>query len=83
MKTIVYYSGKIETKGRECFVGNQKVDCPQTDKSFTTAGDKLDLLPQISSLERRSDPILFMILLVIIIFFLSRLYLKLKFLAKP
>ena len=82
MKTIVYYSGKIETKGRECFVGNQKVDCPQTDKSFTTAGDKLDLLPQISSLERRSDPILFMILLVIIIFFFISALFKIKIFGK-
>ena len=82
MKTIVYYSGKIETKGRECFVGNQKVDCPQTGKSFTTADDKLDLLPQISSLERRSDPIFFMILLVIIIFFFISALFKIKIFGK-
>src|SRR3989344_3490168 len=69
MKTIAYYSGKIETKNRECFVGNQKVDCPQTGKAFTTAGDKLDLLPQIPSLEKRSDPVVFIILLAIIVFF--------------
>lgn len=69
MKTIAYYSGKIETKNRECLVGNQKVDCPQTGKAFTTGGDKLDLLPQIPSLEKRSDPIFFTILLTIIVFF--------------
>ncbi|OGK25443.1 hypothetical protein A3A46_00690 [Candidatus Roizmanbacteria bacterium RIFCSPLOWO2_01_FULL_37_13] len=69
MKTVAYYSGKIETKNRECFVGNQKVDCPQTGKAFTTAGDKLDLLPQIPSLEKRSDPVVFIILLAIIVFF--------------
>ena len=69
MKTVDYYSGKIETKNRECFVGNQKVDCPQTGKAFTTAGDKLDLLPQIPSLEKRSDPVVFIILLAIIVFF--------------
>ncbi len=69
MKTIAYVSGKIETKGRECFVGNQKVDCPQSGKAFTTTGDKLDLLPQIPFLEKRSDPIFFVIILVIIIFF--------------
>ena len=69
MKAIAYYSGKIETRNRECFVGNQKVDCPQGNKAFTSAGDKLDLLPQIPSLERRSDPIFFIILLAIIIFF--------------
>ena len=69
MKTIAYISGKIETKNRECFIGDQKVDCPQTDKAFTTSGDKLNLLPQIPSLEKRSDPIFFVILLAIIIFF--------------
>ena len=69
MKTVAYYSGKIETKNRECFVGNQKVDCPQTGKAFTTAGDKLDLLPQIPSLEKRSNPVVFIILLAIIVFF--------------
>ena len=82
MKTIAYYSGKIETKGRECFVGNQKVDCPQTGKAFTTMGDKLDLLPQISSLERRSDPVFFTILLVIIIFFSVLAVFKIKIFGK-
>ena len=69
MKAIAYYSGKIETRGRECFVGNQKVDCPQSNKAVTSTGDKLDLLPQILPLEGRSDPIFFIILLAIIIFF--------------
>jgi len=82
MKTIVYYSGKIETKGRECFVGNQKVDCPQTGKSFTTAGDKLDLLPQIPSLEKRSDPVFFTIFLVIIIFFSVLAIFRIKIFGK-
>ena len=82
MKTIAYYSGKIETKNRECFVGNQKVDCPQTGKAFTTAGDKLDLLPQIPSLEKRSDPIFFIILLVIIIFFSVLAIFRIKIFGK-
>ncbi len=82
MKTIAYYSGKIETKGRECFVGNQKVDCPQTGKAFTTAGDKLNLLPQIPSLEKRSDPIFFIILLTIIIFFSVLAVFRIKIFGK-
>ena len=82
MKTITYYSGKIETKNRECFVGNQKVDCPQTGKSFTIAGDKLNLLPQIPVLEKRSDPIFFTILLVIIIFFSVLVVFKIKIFGK-
>jgi len=69
MKSLVYISGKIGTKNRECFVGDQKVDCPQTGRTLTTVGDKLNLLPQIPSLEKRSDPIFFTILLSIIVFF--------------
>jgi hypothetical protein len=69
MEAIAYYSGKIETKNRECFIGDQKVDCPQSGRALTVSGDKLDLLPQISSLEKRSDPIFFVILLTVIILF--------------
>ena len=82
MKTITYYSGKIETKNRECFVGNQKVDCPQTGKVFTTSGDKLDLLPQISFLERRSDLVFFIILFVIVISFSILTIFKIKIFGK-
>ena len=82
MQTLAYYSGKIETKNRECFVGDQKVDCPQSGKAFTTGGDKLDLLPQIPSLEKRSDPIFFIILLVIIIFFSILAIFKIKIFGK-
>lgn len=67
MKTIAYYSGKIETKNRECLIGDQKVDCPQTGKAFTTTGDKLNLLPQILSLEKRNDTLFFTLLLVVIL----------------
>ena len=82
MKTIADISGKIEMKNRECFVGNQKVDCPQTGKAFTTTGDKLDLLPQIPSLENRSDPIFFIILLAIIVFFSVLAILRIKIFGK-
>lgn len=82
MKTIAYVSGKIEIKNRECFVGDQKVDCPQTSKSFTTTGEKLDLLPQIPSLEKRNDPVFFTIFLVIIIFFSIIAIFKIKIFGK-
>ena len=82
MKTIAYVSGKIETKNRECFIGDQKVDCPQSGKAFTTSGDKLDLLPQIPSLEKRSDPIFFVILLAIIIFFSILAIFRIKIFGK-
>jgi len=82
MKALAYVSGKIETKNRECFVGNQKVDCPQSGKVFTTSGDKLDLLPQISSLEKRGDPVFFVILLTIIIFFSALAIFRIKIFGK-
>ncbi len=82
MRIIAYYSGKIETKNRDCFVGNQKVNCPQSGKAFTTEGDKLNLLPQIPSLEKRSDPVFFIILLAMIIFFSFMTIFKIKIFGK-
>ncbi|MCL4382490.1 MAG: hypothetical protein M1575_03550 [Patescibacteria group bacterium] len=82
MKTIAYVSGKIETRSRECFVGDQKVDCPQSGKAFTTGGDKLDLLPQIPFLEKRGDPIFFTILLATIIFFAALTVFRIKIFGK-
>lgn len=79
---MAYYSGKIENKNRDCFVGNQKVDCPQTGRAFTTMGDKLDLLPQIATLEKRSDPVFFTMLLVIIILFSILATFKIKVFGK-
>ncbi|MBU0999930.1 hypothetical protein KKE78_00840 [Patescibacteria group bacterium] len=82
MKTIVYVSGKIETKNRECFIGDQKVDCPQSGKAFTTGGDKLNLLPQISSLEKRSDAFFSTFLLVVILGFAVLAVFKIKVFGK-
>ncbi|MCJ7740212.1 hypothetical protein MUP32_02750 [Candidatus Microgenomates bacterium] len=82
METIAYISGKIETRNRECFIGDQKVDCPQTGKTFTTTGDKLDILPQIPYLEKRSDPIFFIILLAIITLFSVLAIFKTKIFGK-
>lgn len=67
MKTIAYYSGKIETENRECFVGDQKVDCPGSQtKNYTQAGDKLDILPSYKPLDKRGDLVFTLILLVVI-----------------
>ena len=83
MKTIAYISGKIETKNRECFVGNQKVACPGSQtKSYTQAGDKLDLLPPIPSLEKRSDTVFFTLLLVVILGFAALAVFKIKIFGK-
>ena len=68
MKTIAYYSGKIETKNRECFVGNQKVDCPGSQtKNYTQIGDKLDILPIYKVLDKRGDLVFSLILLIVIL----------------
>ena len=50
--------------------------------TFTTTGDKLNLLPQIPSLENRSDPIFFIILLAIIIFFSVLAIFRIKIFGK-
>ncbi len=50
--------------------------------TFTITGDKLDLLPQILSLEKRSDPIFFAILLAIIIFFAVLAIFRIKIFGK-
>ncbi len=83
MKTIAYYSGKIETKNRECFVGDQKVECPGSQtKQYTQAGDKLDILSPISSLEFRSDPLFFTLLLVTILGFAALAIFRVKIFGK-
>lgn len=83
MKTIADISGKIETKNRECFVGNQKVACPGSQtKNYTQAGDKLDLLPQIPVLEKRSDTLFFTLLLIVFLGFALLAVLKIKIFGK-
>ena len=83
MKTITYYSGKIEIKNRECFVGNKKVACPGSQtKNYAQAGDKLDLLPQIPVLEKRSDTLFFTLLLIVFLGFALLAVLKIKIFGK-
>ena len=81
MKTIAYISGKIEFNKDGCHVGGQKVECPTNGKAFTGT-DKLDLLPRISSLERRSDPLFFTLLLIIILGFAALAVFKIKVFGK-
>jgi len=83
MKTIAYYSGKIETKNRECFVGDQKVDCPgSSTNNLTQTGDKLDLLPSITALDKRDNLAFSIILFVIILSFLLLTTFKIKIFGK-
>jgi len=83
MKTIAYYSGKIETKNRECFVGDQKVDCPgSSTNNLTQTGDKLDLLPSITALDKRDNLAFSIVLFVIILSFLLLTTFKIKIFGK-
>ena len=83
MKIIAYVSGKIEFNKNGCWVGGQKVACPDSQtKRYTQAGDKLDLLPPISSLEFRSDPLFFTFLLFVILLFAGLTIFKIKIFGK-
>lgn len=82
MKTIAYYSGKIETRNRECFIGNQKVKCPQSGKAYTAQGDKLDLLPPITGLDKRDDLVFTSILVLVVLGFALLTIFKIKIFGK-
>ena len=83
MKIIAYYSGKIETKNRECFIGDQKVECPGAkNKNYTQAGDKLDILPSIKTLEKRDDLVFSFVFVLVILGFLLLTILKIKIFGK-
>ena len=83
MKIIAYVSGKIEFNKDGCWVGGQKVACPDSQtKHYTQAGDKLDLLPQIPSLEQRGDTLFFSLLSVIILGFTALAVFKVKIFGK-
>lgn len=76
MKQLVYYSGKIEFNKEGCFVGGQKVDCPQPLASrVTQAGDKLDILPSFNALDKRNGLVFTPIFLTVVLgFFLLAIF---------
>jgi len=51
---------------KDCYIGNQKVDCPETETISNTAIEKLDLLPPNSSLEIRNDLLFGAIVLTVV-----------------
>jgi len=81
MKQLVYYSGKIEFNKDGCYVGGQKVACPISGKAFTGT-DKLNILPAIPYLEKRSDPLFFAFLLIIILIFSGLAVFRVKIFGK-
>ena len=83
MRKVGYYSGKIEFNKEGCFVGGRKVDCPQPPTSKgTRAGDKLDLLPHINSLDKRGDLVFTSIFLTVILSFGLLAIFKIKVFGK-
>ncbi len=83
MKTTAYVSGKIETKNRDCFVGDQKVECPGSQtKHYTQTGDNLDVLPSIATLDKRNDFVFTSILLSVILSFILLTTFKIKIFGK-
>jgi hypothetical protein len=81
MKTLAAYPGKIGTENRDCFVGDQKVPCPQPGTSLS-ATEKLDLLPQLPVLDKRHDALFTTLFLVTILVFVSLALLKTKIFGK-
>ena len=83
MKRLAYYSGKIEFDKDGCFVGGQKVDCPQPSTlRVTQAGDKLNILPRINGLDKRNDLVFISIFLTVILSFCFVGFLKIKVFGK-
>ncbi len=77
MKTIAYYSGKIEIHKDGCYVGEQKIDCPQTGQSlfqrpFMQSGvyepgtSNLIILPPNPSWDIRNDFVFVPIFLAVV-----------------
>lgn len=83
MKKLAYYSGKIEFNKEGCFVGGQKVDCPQPPASrVTQTGEKLDILPRVDSLDKRGDLVFTSIFLTVILSFGLLAIFKIKVFGK-
>jgi len=76
------YSEKIDARGGECFVENQKVECPKNTKAVTFQGETLDLLPRIPLLERRGDLLFSALLGITVLTFISLAVFKTKIFGK-
>ena len=89
METIAVYSGKIEIHQDGCYVGEQKIDCPQEGQSlfarpFMQSGanqpgsSSLIILPPNSSIDVRNDPVFGAIFLAVILSLFFTAILKVK-----
>lgn len=84
MAQAAYVSGKIETQGGQCVVGNQVVECPQRSLSGgqTQNGIKLDLLPSNFVPDVRNDAIFYGLFFTVVIIFALLAIFKVKIFAK-
>jgi len=85
-KVLAYVSGKIETTGEGCFVGDKKIDCPrqglpitsdQTVKTRSGSSWQTDILPANFMKDQRNDSVFYsifgLVLVIFIVLFISRL----------
>ncbi len=78
-----YYPGKIKFNKDGCYVGDQKIDCPQSSASrMTSTGDKLDILPAIKALDKRNDFVFTSIFLVAVLGLLIPAIFRIKIFGK-
>ncbi|MDP3764613.1 MAG: hypothetical protein Q8Q95_03265 [bacterium] len=93
MKTIAYYSGKIEIKKGGCYVGEQKIDCPKTGQSlferpfmqssvYEPGTSNLVILPSNPSWDIRNDFVFIPIFLAIVLSFFILAIFKIKVFGK-
>ncbi len=77
-------SGKIEKTQKDCFVGNEKVECPRETQVNTsqTGGRILNLFPSSQALETRNDLLFSSILGGVILTFALLATLKIKIFGK-
>ena len=89
MKTITYYSGKIEVNRDGCYIGEQKIDCPKEDQSlfqrpymqsgiYEPGSSNLIILPPNPSLDVRNDFVFIPIFLAVVLSLFFVIILKVK-----
>ncbi|MDI6734082.1 MAG: hypothetical protein QMD50_01130 [Patescibacteria group bacterium] len=93
MKTISYYSGKIEVQKDGCYVGGEKIDCPQGGQSlferpfmqsgvYEPGSSNLDVLSPNPSLDVRNDLVFCLIFLAVVLGLFSAVIFKIKIFGK-
>ncbi|MEK9156141.1 MAG: hypothetical protein AAB360_02450 [Patescibacteria group bacterium] len=87
MARVAYVSGKIEGGSDGCYVGGQKVDCPNNSPfglggEKTQSGTELDILPANFISDTRNDALFNGIFLAVIVFFALLVLFKVKIFGK-